>query len=64
MKTQLSSFARRLFVFVCSFLSNPQRVRLVVTAIIVALALALLVAPALTAMAGPISGGGGFAAVR
>ena len=64
MKTQLSSFARRLFGFVCSFLSNPQRVRLVVTVLVVVLALALLVAPALTAYAGPTSGGGGFAAVR
>jgi hypothetical protein len=64
MKTQLSSFARRLIAFVVSFLSNPQRVRLVVSVIVVALALAVLIIPALTTYAAPTSGGGGFAAVR
>ncbi len=56
MKTQLIAFYQSL----CSvLLSNPQRVRFVVTAIALIFLLAALVLPSLATLADPISGGVG-----
>ncbi len=56
MKTQLIAFYQSL----CSvLLSNPQRIRFVVTAIALIFLLAVLVLPSLATLADPISGGVG-----
>ena len=58
MKTQLTSILRWLMNLLVAVLSDPQRIRFVVTLVVVCLMLEALLVPALTATADGISGGG------
>ncbi len=58
MKTQLLSVLRWFVSVIFGWLSDPQRVRLVLTVVVVCLALAALLVPALTATAGAWAPGG------
>ena len=58
MKTQLNSFVRWLIAALYSLLSNPQRVRLVVTAIIVCVVVAAILVPSLAIVGAGTSTGG------
>ncbi len=57
MKNQLISFIRSFVAALSSLISNPQRLRLVVTAIILCLVVVALFAPSLAIVADNISGG-------
>ncbi len=58
MKTQLASFLRWLLSLLYGVLSDPMRIRLIVTCVVVCLFIAALLIPALTATADGLSGGG------
>ncbi len=59
MKQQLASFVNWLFAFVYGLLSNPRRLRVVLTVVVVCLALLVLLVPSLTTSADALSGSGG-----
>ena len=59
MKSRLDTFIRWLFAFINSLLSNPQRVRVIVIAIVVGLILAAILIPSLTTFAGHMAPQGG-----
>ncbi len=59
MKNQIASFIYWLFAFVYGLLSNPRRIRLAVTIVVVCLVLAVLLVPSLTTLADALSGSGG-----
>ncbi len=58
MKTQLMSMYRWLSAVVYWLFSHPQRVRLIVAAVIICLALIVLCVPSLTTLADPMAGVG------
>ncbi len=58
MKTQLVSFINWLVSVLHSLLSDPQRVRLVLTVIALVVVLAALVVPSLTTLADHMGGSG------
>ena len=58
-KNQFVSFYYWLLAVVHALLSNPQRVRLVLTVVVVCLVLAALLVPTLTTLADHIGGTGG-----
>ncbi len=58
MKTQLMSVYRWLSALIYWLFSHPQRVRLIVTVVILCLALAALFIPSLSILADPMGGTG------
>ncbi len=59
MKHQLTSLVHWLLAVVYGLLSNPRRLRLALTVLVVAVALLVLLVPSLHPFADAISGGGG-----
>ncbi len=59
MNAQLVSFLRQFVSLIATWLSDPQRVRFVLTLVVVCLILTALLIPALTVVANPIPGGVG-----
>jgi hypothetical protein len=59
MKHQLTSLIHWLLTVVYGLLSNPRRLRLALTVLVVCLVLLVLLVPSLTTFADNISGGGG-----
>jgi hypothetical protein len=59
MKNQLTSLIHWLLTVVYGLLSNPRRLRLALTVLVVAVALLVLLVPSLTTFADNISGSGG-----
>jgi hypothetical protein len=59
MKNQLVSFINWLFAVIYGLLSNPRRLRLALTIVVVCLALLVLLVPSLTTFADAMSGSGG-----
>jgi hypothetical protein len=59
MKNQLVSFIHWLFAVVYGLLSNPRRLRLALTILVVAVALLVLLMPSLHPFADALSGSGG-----
>ena len=57
MKTQLASLINWVLKVIRAVVADPQRVRLVVTVIVVCLVLVALFVPAMTTLAGGLSGG-------
>ncbi len=60
LNTQRTSLVNWLVSLLVGLLSNPQRVRFVVTLAVVCLLVAALLIPALTAVADGLPGGGSF----
>ncbi len=58
MKTQLTSLLHWLVSLLFGLLSDPLRLRLIVTVVVVCLMVAALLIPALTAVADGLPGGG------
>jgi hypothetical protein len=59
MKNQLASFINWLLAVIYGLLSNPRRLRLALTIVVVCLALLVLLVPSLTTFADNMAGGGG-----
>jgi hypothetical protein len=59
MKNQLASFINWLLAVIYGLLSNPRRLRLALTIVVVCLALLVLLVPSLTTFADAMSGSGG-----
>jgi|GEM_PF-5949308 len=59
MKHQLTSLIHWLLTVVYGLLSNPRRLRLALTVLVVCLALLVLLVPSLTTFADAMAGGGG-----
>ncbi len=60
MKTQLTTILRWLISMVYGLLSDPLRLRVTLTIVVLCLALAALLLPAMTTLADGLSGGGSF----
>jgi hypothetical protein len=59
MKHQLTSLIHWLLAVIYGLLSNPRRLRLALTVLVVAVALLVLLVPSLTTFADAMAGGGG-----
>jgi hypothetical protein len=59
MKHQLTSLINWLLAAIYGLLSNPRRLRLALTVLVVAVALLVLLVPSLTTFADNMAGGGG-----
>jgi hypothetical protein len=54
MKSLLVSFSRWLYAVICWLVSHPQRVRLIVSVVVICLVLVALLVPSLTTLADPM----------